>query len=105
MAADFDATPTQPRRNPDATPTPRDVGAVLGAAYGTGQYLKIQNVDSNARLFLRESGTALAPTARANIIEPGEFFTFGVFSLDAQSSFGWWAWSDKDQCACIVHYV
>ena len=87
----------------DATGTPQDVAAEIGTPRGYPYRLRIQNVDANARLFMREAATQPAGTERAHVVGPGETFRFRVFADPAPASWGWWAWSpDPGGCACVV---
>ena len=83
-----------------ATAAPQDVGAAVGAVRGDVARLRIQNVDSNARLFMGEG--AAAPVTAGAIVEPGQWFAFDVFADPGAGSFGWWAWASGGDCACYV---
>lgn len=86
----------------DATRTPQDVVAVIGAPRDVALRYRLQNVDSNAVLFMRETDTAPTGTERSHVVGPGEFFDFRVFADGPAASFGWWGWTRLAECRCVV---
>ena len=93
-----------PSRNFTATRQPRDIGLVLGAPLLDGlTRFRIQNVDSNARLFVRESRTMPMANHRPHIVEPGDWYgPFLLYAVDELAVRGVWAWSDQEACSCVV---
>ena len=73
---------------------PVDLGLAFALTPGLRHRLRIQNVDSDARLFV--STTTVAPSAsdRAHVLGPGEWSPpFGFFADTAAGPFGTWVWS------------
>ena len=91
-------------RNFTATRQARDIGREIGSPVLDLTQYRLQNVDANARLFIRESGrTAPMPNHRPHVIPPGGWYgPFRLFADTATDARGVWAWSDRDGCACVV---
>lgn len=91
-------------RNFTATRTPQDVGVGIGSlVYWDATKYRIQNVDANARLFIRESVTRPMANHRPHVVEPGEWYgPFMLYRARGDPSFGVWAWSNRDTCACVL---
>ena len=91
-------------RNFTATRTRADVGlGIANPAHDPERYM-IQNVDANARLFIRVGGTTSPmPNHRPHVVEPGGWYgPFYLIADDTTTARGVWAWSDRDSCACVV---
>ena len=83
-------------RNIDVTTDPANIVGSLSLAVGT-RYA-VQNVDRNARIFVREA--AVKPTAgalRGFVIEPGEAGT-----VKPEAGIGVWIWTDRADGAKAV---
>ena len=90
-------------RNFTATRTAADIGLGIGNAAHDSMRYRIQNVDANARLFIRESATAPMTNHFAHVVEPGGWYgPFFLSTDDAATARGVWAWSDRDSCKCVV---
>ena len=72
-------------RNADATADPTNIVTELGLTLG--RWYTIQNVDSNATIYLREAAVKPPTGLRAFIFVPG---AHGTFSPDA--NVGIWIW-------------
>ena len=63
-----------------------------------GTRYTLQNVDANARVFLREAAVAPSGGAlRGHVLEPG-----GVLTVVPSSGIGVWVWSDRSDGARAV---
>ena len=83
-------------RNVDVSPEPANIVAALSLAPGT-RYA-IQNVDPNARIFVREA--AVKPTGgalRGFVVAPFETGTF-----QPEPGIGLWLWTDRADGAKAV---
>ena len=78
---------------------PVDLGLALVLTPGLRHRLRIQNTDSNARLFVKTTDTAPSAGDAAHVVEPGEWSPpFPFFADTAAGPFGTWVWSDRAEC-------
>ena len=88
-------------RNVDITTDPSNLVSTF--ALTTGTRYTLQNIDSNARIFLREA--AVKPTGgalRGHVMGPaGAATCFGTVRPDGVS--GIWVWTDQaDGCKAVI---
>lgn len=83
-------------RNVDVASDPSNL--VSGHSLAVGTAYTFQNVDANARIFLREA--AVKPTGgalRGHVLEPG-----GHGTIKPTTGIGVWVWSDRSDGAKAI---
>ena len=71
---------------------------MAGLSLSVGTSYSLQNVDANARIFLREASVAPSGGAlRGHILAP-----CAVLTIEPLIGIGIWVWSDRSDGACAV---
>ena len=83
-------------RNVDITASPTNL--VTSHSLVNGTRYSLQNVDANARIFLREAAVAPSGGAlRGHMLAP-----CAALTIAPASGMGIWVWSDRSDGACAV---